>query len=311
MTPEQLQELVFKGDATRVAEALNPLDERARRALAQKAFDLFKASIDYNRQSELARSLWAHGHPAAAVVPIALLACCDATKARRVEHAHDPKIQEAMLGVLLARKPAWIDAWLAHRLDDEFVPPAFWDVVRGLVRAGVAQRPASPGYIALMVTGLQARVWEKRKPFAPVSQLLLEDPALLEWEVWRLFEVQHRAFDKDWFDGQANTPQGYETWTQALLKLCAQGRIERTKLIDAVLSGLASGLRPVSLGAFIRFADAMEITNGSCAGASSRSANSSRTRPGRSFPSEPTASRGWRGRDSWIAMHFSAAWARP
>jgi hypothetical protein len=258
MTPEDLRTLVMAGVAEPLVEALAPLDEAARRILSKQAFELFRAANDFERKTDLSRLMRDAGQPATRNAELAVLGCCDGTKARRMQLITPD--HEGMLAVLLARKPAWIDGWIQHQIDKKWVPGHWWPVVRGLVRAGIASKPASATYINLMVNGIGWRNWRKGVPHVPLSTLLLEDEGLLETEIWQLFETDHRAFAKDWVAAFPNRPANHETWTEALTRLEKAGRIDRARLIEAALNGMASGLRPAAIGGFVSFAEALNLS---------------------------------------------------
>ena len=258
MTPDELRALVVAGAAGPLLDALAPLDEDARRMLSKQAYELFRAANDFERKTDLSKLMGDAGKPASHNAELALLACCDGTKARRMQlflpHT------EGILAVLLARKPAWIDGWINHQIDHRWVPGNWWPVVRGLVRAGIASKPAPATYINLMVNGIAWRNWPKGAKHVPLSTLLLEDNDLLETEIWQLFETEHRGFAKDWVAARPNRPENHETWTVALTRLAKAGHIDRARLIDSALNGMASGLRPAAIGGIVNFAEALEIS---------------------------------------------------
>ena len=258
MTPDDLRGLVVAGAVEPLVDALAPLDEAARRALSKQAFELFQAANDFERKTDFSKLIGVAGQPASRNAELAVLACCDGTKARRMQlfspHA------EGILAVLLARKPAWIDGWIKHQIGRRWVPGHWWPVVRGLVRAGIASKPAPATYINLMVNGIAWRNWPKNAEHVPLSTLLLEDKDLLETEIWQLFETEHRAFAKDWFAARPNRPENHETWTEALTRLAQEGHIDRARLIDAVLNGMTSGLKAAVVGGFVNFAEVLDAS---------------------------------------------------
>src|ERR1700730_4923319 len=159
MTPDELRGLVVAGAAGPLVDALAPLDEDARPILSKRAFELVRAANDFERKTDLSKLMGDAGQPASRNAELAVLACCDGTKARRMQLflPHE----EGMLAVLLARRPAWIDGWINHQIDKRWVPGNWWPVVRGLVRAGIASKPAPATYINLMVNGIAWRNWQK------------------------------------------------------------------------------------------------------------------------------------------------------
>jgi hypothetical protein len=258
MTPDELRGLVMPGAAGPLVDALAPLGEDARRMLSKPAFELFQATNDFERKTDLSKLMRDAGKPASRAAELAVLACCDGTKARRMQ-LFSPD-EEGMLAVLLARRPAWIDGWINHQIDKRWVPGHWWPVVRGLVRAGIASKPVPATYISLMVNGIAWRNWQKGAQRVPLSILLLEDKDLLETEIWQLFETEHRAFAKDWVAALPNRPENHESWTVALTRLAKAGHIDRARLIDAALNGMASGLKPLVIGGIVNFAEALEVS---------------------------------------------------
>lgn len=261
MTPDELLGLVVAGAAGPLVDALAPLDEAARRMLSKRAFELFRAANDFERKTDLSKLMGDAGKAASRNAELAVLACCDGTKAKRVQPSwpHEEEMAEEMLAVLLARRPAWIDGWIKQQIDKEWVPGNWWSVVRGLVRAEIASRPAPETYINLMVNGIAWGNWRKGAKHVPLSTLLLEDKDLLETEIWQLFETEHRAFGKDWLASRPDS-EDHESWTMALTRLAKDGHIDRARLIDAALNGMASGLKPLTIGGIVNFAEALEIS---------------------------------------------------
>ena len=106
-----------------------------------------------------------------------------------------------------------------------------WGFLRPLVRAGVLDPSVDDdAYVRAMATGLFAGGDD-----SPYEDLLA-DPELLDREVWRLFEVPDAL-------GPSTA-----RWHQALLRLAAEGRLDRARLLDACLAGLATDFRPGQLG---------------------------------------------------------------
>jgi hypothetical protein len=116
-----------------------------------------RLSNDFERKTDLSKLFGNAGKAATDNAELAVLACCDGTKARRMQlffpHA------ERTLAVLLARKPAWLDGWISYQIDKPWVPGNWWPIVRGLVRAGIASKPVPATYVNLMVNGIAWKNW--------------------------------------------------------------------------------------------------------------------------------------------------------
>src|SRR5262245_2167020 len=85
MTPDELQRLVVAGASGPLVDALAPLDEAARRMLAKRAFELFQAANDFERKTDLSKLMGDAGNAASRNAELAVLACCDGTKAKRIQ----------------------------------------------------------------------------------------------------------------------------------------------------------------------------------------------------------------------------------
>src|SRR5260370_37345034 len=60
-----------------------------------------------------------------------------------------------------------------------------WHFVRRLVREELCARPQRPRYIHAMITGIKAS-----RHRGHIREALLEDPELLDDEVWEVFETE-------------------------------------------------------------------------------------------------------------------------
>ena len=270
MTPEQLEQLIAQGDPMKLARAVESLDEPQRRKLSKTASQLlreirrregdFRGQLAPNAIIERI-SQWLKKAPTAwwteRTGEIAVLAVCPFSQARKIDIHFAPEHEPGFLKVLRDRRPDWIDKWVDLKLQDEFVGIR-WEVLQTLINDGVCRKPTSDGYIRLMAYGLPSLGW-RRKEGIPLSQRLLEQPDLLDEDVWRLFEVETYAFMGD-ANADSRAPEGFETWTTALVKLAAQGHLDRQRLLDASLSGLATGFKKDVLSGYARLHERLEPT---------------------------------------------------
>lgn len=257
MTPETLRELVSKGPTASLVAALEPLEESLRRKLSKTASDLLRALWKQGPQSNSGIFFGPNRSAELLRAELAVLGCCEAGKVKRVDinYQTDPT---PYIAVLVARKPGWLDGWIGHKLAVKYPDPQLWALVRACMHAGVASRPESASYYRLMAYGVN---WQLHKAtHTPLSQRLLGDPTLLQHEVWRLFEIESRAFSNDHYGAYNARPDNYETWSQALIRLAKEGHVDRAHLVDAALGSLTSGLKPQTLGDFVRFAEALDVT---------------------------------------------------
>ena len=159
---------------------------------------------------------------------------------------------EAVAGVLDDRRPKWLASFVDGNLTAEFfsgVGP--WPLARKLVRLGAIERPDVSQYITLMPAALDRREpvpggdgrW--RQVQTP-AQVLLDDPGLLDDEVWRLFTVPDAARDLHW--GEVDAGEWLEgpvqTLARALVQLAEQGHLDRDRLVDACLDAFTRDFAP-------------------------------------------------------------------
>lgn len=245
MSAKALATLIVKHSADEVVDRLLAMPDDERRALAPHAADLYK-EVDGGRvlnewlalvpgvASTTRNGSWNNTwREQREKLALAVLTVCNIDKAKRVRWLRltDPP---TIRRVFEAREPAWRNAWLRHRLEDEF-PGLSWEFVRGMVRDGACSRPESDGYVRLMVQDLNR--WSG-EAYVPLSTKLLADSGLLENEVWWLFETDTTAFDDAWMRNNPKRPANYESWSDAFVKLAGSGDLDRQRLLDATLSGL-------------------------------------------------------------------------
>lgn len=154
--------------------------------------------------------------------------------------------------ILVDRRPAWIDAWIAMILEDAFYWGR-WRLVRRLIRAGAAARPTHPNYYLGMISGIRRR--HDRK--VSLRAELLADPELLDDELWRLFEYEGGGENSLQAVDASGGPDG---WTGALIGLMRDGRLSRDRLLDSTLAALARDFNHFRARWFSSFYDALEPT---------------------------------------------------
>lgn len=252
MNAQEFTALVARRPAPEILDTLLALPPEERRTLAPVAADLWKEvdggrrlnewlvlipGVSTTRTGSLGRA-WREQH---ARLSLAVLALCPIDKAKRVRWLGLRDADGLLLRVCAARDRPWREAWLRHRLQDEF-PGIRWAFVRALVRDGLCARPvdndALRGYLQLMVSDLNPGWPRPAMPYVPLSTQLLADPGLLDEEIWLLFETDTHAFDDAWLRNHPRRPADYESWSDALIRLANEGRIDRQRLLDTSLAGL-------------------------------------------------------------------------
>ena len=261
MTKEELQELIIKGDATRLVAALSCLTEAERKKLSTTASGLLKdlererdrvwrLSWDtqakdngpkksltelfdrYKSDAVIGERFAAAEIAALGVCPLSAVNKLNARLARKA-HRGDLWVQ-----VLTDRRPDWIEAWLDERFSQEFVG-IDWATFWALFKAGVCARQTSEPYYRFMASQLNGWAAFACSREEPLSDLLRETPELQE-DLWKLFEVETTAFAWDW--GESKDAK-HESWPTAVLKLAEEGTLDRARLLDSSLSGLTTGFK--------------------------------------------------------------------
>src|SRR5262249_30224764 len=178
--------------------------------------------------------------------------------------------------------------WLAElgdvRLRGDWWRLGSWSLARWLVRLGVIDRPVIPEYGAVMVSGLA-----QSPPLAgPVpagfgepmpepagtggdllARAILDDPGLLEHEIWRLFTDP--GVGKEMEGGLAwGVLRVGEQWADALLELAGPGHLDRDRLLDECLDAFLRDLPPNHVGWYAGFHDRLGPSDDEVAARSAR-----------------------------------------
>ncbi|RZT79911.1 hypothetical protein EV382_3152 [Micromonospora violae] len=229
------------GDVSAVAALVHPLDEPARRALG----DELVAHVRSRRGN------WWSGREATALAVLAVGTLSTAPKTaallgrREVELGgvdHAPVIAAAR-----QRGVPWL-ADVAYRLAERLPRSRSWDgwdFVAGLLVAEQAPPPTGDAFVAGWAHSLWMARYEGRP--RPLLDRLRADP-FLDPLLPRLFEVDGIGLDLVFNGAGQGVPP-------ALAALAAEGRIDRSALLDGVLGRLLRGDRPGALRPFLALHD--------------------------------------------------------
>jgi len=204
------------------------LDETDRRKLGPFCR---KHTKQTSRMIEDKPNSW-RANPLEPIANVALFWTVNATEVKKMKHWNSPESKH-ILEILTARKPDWIEAYVAQILNHKY---GFfqWSLARELIRAGLCKKPSSEQYYMGMLNGLGGIDHTRKKS---ILTLLREDPELLEDEVWRIFE-----YEGDTYGAIGNADSAPKSdWTGALLKLAKSGELSRQRLLDSSLSALGLG----------------------------------------------------------------------
>jgi len=242
MTPEALEKLVLSpGDPWELQRAFADLDEKARAKLSPTA-------------QRLSRQFPIH----ATTLALVAVGPLSAVKKRGIHIWPHAQVAER---ILENRRPDWLDDLITHELDQDFTWLAF-PTIRAWVKAGVCRKPTVDGYYRRLAGHLMRvrSAGRDSPPAPPISHQLLEDPDLLE-DVPGIFKVETIAFNTNSWLRNAGGPD-YETWPQAMVKLSADGRLDRSELLRLALAGLRLDMKENQLSGFHRFYAEMAPTPG-------------------------------------------------
>jgi hypothetical protein len=186
---------------------------------------------------------------------LALLGC--ATNARQVTtNAWRLRVDGADVDlaarVLTDRSPSWLGSFAQAAMDSD-TAPAFWALSRALVRAGACERPSGSAYLETMLTA------------APDVRggalgLLRDDPDLVEHELWEVLSEERSGRRLAWAD--SSTSHLERTWRHALVVLQrpdGSARVDRARLLDAVLDAFCSDRAAVDVRWFVGMHDALGV----------------------------------------------------
>ncbi len=246
MTPADLQALLDARAADGCIAALAPLDEARRGKLAKTALAELRSILPVERLSPAAfarmqpdeMQAWLRREapdPATfRAAQVAVLATASYPQLRRLGRRSLPPLGDA-LAVLAARRPPWVGEWadliLSWSETDRWALPLAdaWVYARGLIRAGLGDRPRTPRYIDGMIVAIGRKGTPRRD--------LLADPGLLADEVWELFTTEPTPGRREILSVSEYRPPTAR-WEVALADLAAEGRVDRGRLLDASLDGL-------------------------------------------------------------------------
>lgn len=243
MTPEELDAAIRSGDPGQVRALLEAASETERRAAAPVALEWHrKAGEHWNatyggRGALLPVDLYEALRQTAGIAVVGTAGKREALQARLT---HDELFE-----LLSRRRPSWLQSYVEDLLADAYW---YWPLVRRFERAGLVTRPATERYaVGMVVAGCQT------DPY----RMLLEDPELLEEQVWRLFEVEG---DREASLASSDKYTRGLSWTESLLRLSGEGRLSRDRLLDASLDALARDFAQFRAGWFSRFHEALQPT---------------------------------------------------
>ncbi|MDY0164898.1 MAG: DUF6493 family protein [Thermoguttaceae bacterium] len=247
MSEEQLARLLEQGDENACADFFRGMPEEERRRLAPYCMQWLK----WVRKHQFAQvspggfytdHLWA-------AAEAAWLATATYTQLKKLSAL--PPYQTAY-ELLVDRRPDWVGRWALDLLEGQHYWHR-WGLVRRLINAGLMEKPDHLNYYLGMISGCQSRFDDDDT----LRQRLLDDPGLLDDEVWRLFEYEGGGENSlaNW-DRYARGSK----WSDVLLAFAREGRLSRTRLLECSLEALERDFNAYRARWFASFYDALEPT---------------------------------------------------
>ncbi|MFU8871694.1 DUF6493 family protein [Micromonospora sp. SL4-19] len=236
-------ESLVRGDVDAAQAVLVGLDEPARRTLGEELV----AHVRRRRDN------WWWGNEATALAVAAVGTLSTPTKAAALLGRRSVMLRDAdpepVVAMARRRRVTWL-ADLAYKLADRLSrrrPWEGWQFVAGLLLAENAAPPTGDAFVA----GWAYAMWWRpdHRQLAPLVDRLRADP-FLDVLLPRLFEV-------DGVGDDLTPPYAADKQMvpQALSALAAEGRIDRSTLLDAVLGRLLRGDRAAALRPFLALHD--------------------------------------------------------
>lgn len=270
---DRVLEDVFRGNDDGVVEAFVGRTEAERRVVARRVFSSLQP-VTPRGQSPL-RTIVPLRHWDTACAAFFACGSLGEIKSLRTEHHFGQMCNDTTVQILVDRRPSWATAWASWALEGQARAsgraPGMWMLVRKLIRAGVCEPIDTEAYTIGMIFGIlsfdynRRSRWDHEQVFAhaqgvrqtKLADVLLEDPELLDHDVWRIFEVPARP-SRQLGCGPRDRPDG---WTRAFVSLAASGHLDRDRLLDATLDSLARDIRHRHANWFIRLWRTLEPTS--------------------------------------------------
>lgn len=249
MSDQQLVEILEQGDEQQCLAFFQGMPEPARRDLAPYCEEWFR-KINKNQFLNTAPNVYSI-NPLFGAAKVAVFATASFSTLKKLGWDARP-MGGRMDEILLDRRPPWVSEWATALLEEQHYW-ANWRLIRRLVVAGLMEKPDHPHYYLGMISGLGGPGGQFNKEVS-IERQLLEDPTLLEDEVWRLFEYE---------GGGENSLANWDRfahgqdWSAGLLALMRAGRLPRERLLRSTLEALERDFNHYRAKWFATFHDAL------------------------------------------------------
>lgn len=238
MLPDELEKAIASGDVAACLALMGPASALDRRAAAPAVLAAYKEGDQWYRNRRFglkdAESVLREQRYKAAL--LALMGTATLSEIKKLNPIHwDARIYD----VLAARRPEWLQDWCEWVLGDH---GSAWNAVRRMVRERLCERPASDMYL-LWILELGAGI--------SLKNFLLQDPELMEVELWRLFLIEGNS--RISFSNVDKFSKPKQAWARTLVELAGEEKLSRARLLDASLDALECDYAQYRAGWFSRF----------------------------------------------------------
>ncbi|NNC38054.1 MAG: hypothetical protein HKO02_11390 [Hyphomonadaceae bacterium] len=270
MTKDELEDLILRAkNPKKIAAAFSGMDEKDRKVLSTHAQRLLK-QLENSKADKLASprlakhinsrkgEVWSHWHkPDTVNARLSVLAAGPLSAVKRMHFYWGDELWAIIDKIIVDRKPAWLDDWIAHDLEQEFSSISFYRIWAWM-KDGICKQPDVDGFYVRFANYMMSTGFYDKGPGVPISKALNKEPELKEF-VWSLFRIESNAFNTNsWF--KKGAADDHETWTEALINMSIAGDLDRQRLLDASLDGLWTDLKQNQLSGFHKFHKALKPT---------------------------------------------------
>lgn len=243
-----LRRAIQAGQVEKTLELLLATTATERRALAPFVAEWTRKvnewqAPDWNDKREGER--WRCGREAAR---LARLACAPDLEDTAAYYADT---DDATVALLRKVRPPW----LAGAAKELAMSNRSWQLARRLVHEGLSDEPAGWGELTNLMQDWRLGVWKHNRPLA---DQLVNDPKLLQDELWRMLQTEGSGNCSFAAADKYNRPE--LRWDVALIDLTRRGAISRDRLLDACLDALERDFAQFRAGWFSRLHEQLEPT---------------------------------------------------
>lgn len=248
MTPDQLMQLLEKGDGNGVAGVFRGMSEKERRGYAPAALKLLKQAERDHIDSLMGKKT---GGKSLSYESAQLVVLATASQSELIAMGRWIQSEAAGVGIMAERKPEWLDEFADQGLAKY---SGYWPFVRAMVKAGVCRKPECDNWVIGFIAPSGLRRFDRKT----MREIILADEEIRNEILWRLFEVEgNQETSLAQHDKYSKAPYA---WSGAIIELAAEGKLPRARLLDATLDALQRDFAQFRAGWFSQLHEALKPT---------------------------------------------------